>query len=163
MKHTSKVHKTPTPKIIRHYYWERAPCEDLVGPALELRNALDNKDEVSIKKLAREQPNVRVNEGGTLLHEAAAMGDGDLFRDLLEIGSDYSVHDNRGNTALDVAIRAVKHEIVQIFSDFTSGSSHEFGKVNILHQAINLRSEPIVKLLTKDGESLCAGIEKHFH
>jgi hypothetical protein len=156
MKHTSKVHKTPTPKRVRHYYWKRAPCEDLVGPALELRQALDNKNEASIKRLARDQPNIRINKGGTALHEAAAMGNEGLFRYLLEIGCDYTLKDKWQNTALDVAIISLKPEIIHIFSDFTADINNKPSRKDILHRAIERNCESIVKILVKDGESLCA-------
>jgi hypothetical protein len=163
MKHLRKAHKTPTHERVRHYYWEKKPCESVTGPVVELRYALDNKDEVSIRRLAREHPDLRINGKGTALHEAAAMGDAGLFSDLLEMGSDYSLEDSWYNTALQVAIIAGKPEIVKTFCDFTSGSSHKFGELDPLHCAVRLGCESIVKLLTKDGENLCVGVEKHFH
>ena len=76
-----------------------------------------NLDELREWVISSANPNVSDRTGGTALMAAAAYGDSNLARTLLQRGSSVNAQDNDGITALMIAARYGRIEIMQILID----------------------------------------------
>ncbi|KAI9778574.1 MAG: hypothetical protein M1839_007967 [Geoglossum umbratile] len=99
-----------------------------------------------------------VADGGcglTTLHEAAARGQDDVVRQMLEMGADVSAKDGNGCTALRMAARGGREAVMQLLLEKGLGAVAEIENGStLLHEAARNGHEAVVRLLLGKGADI---------
>jgi ankyrin repeat protein len=145
--------------------WPDALANDAPPPvpdpgALRMSEAIRAGDLAHVRTELRRDArvvNARGRAGTTPLMDAAAFGNGDLLRSMLEAGGDPNLRNDAGATALMWALddAGKTRMLLERGADPNARSSH--GRAPLLLAAGQIASAPVVRLLLERGATVPAG------